>query len=156
MNQTPNYNLGLPLASEKYDVSVFNQNNTIIDSALASKQAKLTAGNNIQISGSTISATNTTYENRSAVSGGVAVSLVTTGEKYVWNNKQDSLTFDSTPTSGSSHPVTSGGVYSALATKANSSSLAAVATSGNYSDLSGVPTFTEITSSEVRSIWANA
>lgn len=31
--------------------------------------------------------TDTTYESKSAASGGTAVSLVTTGEKYTWNNK---------------------------------------------------------------------
>lgn len=31
--------------------------------------------------------TDTTYESKSASSGGTAVSLVTTGEKYTWNNK---------------------------------------------------------------------
>lgn len=30
---------------------------------------------------------NTTYESKAAASGGTAVSLVTTGEKYTWNNK---------------------------------------------------------------------
>lgn len=30
---------------------------------------------------------NTTYESKTAASGGTAVSLVTTGEKYTWNNK---------------------------------------------------------------------
>jgi len=35
--------------------------------------------------------------------------------------KQGTLTFDSTPTNGSTNPVTSGGVYSALATKADTS-----------------------------------
>lgn len=34
MNYTENFNLGLPLASEKYDVNVFNTNNTIIDTTL--------------------------------------------------------------------------------------------------------------------------
>lgn len=33
--------------------------------------------------------TDTTYESKSAVSGGTAVSLVTTGEKYTWGNKAD-------------------------------------------------------------------
>lgn len=33
--------------------------------------------------------TDTTYESKAAVSGGTAVSLVTTGEKYTWNNKSD-------------------------------------------------------------------
>lgn len=31
--------------------------------------------------------TDTTYESKAAASGGAAVSLVTTGEKYTWNNK---------------------------------------------------------------------
>ena len=35
---------------------------------------------------------NTTYESKSASSGGTDVSLVTTGEKYTWNNKQNALT----------------------------------------------------------------
>ena len=35
---------------------------------------------------STVSITNTTYSNLNASSGGVDVSLVTTGEKYTWNN----------------------------------------------------------------------
>lgn len=34
---------------------------------------------------------NTTYSNKTATSGGTDVSLVTTGDKYTWNNKQDKL-----------------------------------------------------------------
>lgn len=33
---------------------------------------------------------NTTYESKAAVSGGTALSLVTTGEKYIWNNPPSS------------------------------------------------------------------
>lgn len=33
--------------------------------------------------------TDTTYESKAAASGGTAVSLVTTGEKYTWNNKSN-------------------------------------------------------------------
>lgn len=58
--------------------------------------------------------TDTTYESKSAASGGTAVSLVTTGEKYAWNGKQNALTFDDSPTSGSNNPVKSGGIYTAL------------------------------------------
>ena len=47
---------------------------------------------------------------------------------------------DTTPTSGSENPVTSGGVYTALSGKADSSSLSTVATSGSYNDLSDKPT----------------
>lgn len=36
--------------------------------------------------------TNTTYSSKTAASGGTDVSLVTTGEKYTWNNKQNALT----------------------------------------------------------------
>ena len=40
----------------------------------------------------TIPDNNTTYESKSAASGGTAVSLVTTGEKYTWNNKASTST----------------------------------------------------------------
>ena len=36
--------------------------------------------------------TDTTYSIEIAVSGGTTASLVSTGEKYIWNNKQDALT----------------------------------------------------------------
>ena len=51
------------------------------------------SGTNTTVSGSgndiTIAATDTTYESKTASSGGTDVSLVTTGEKYTWNNKSD-------------------------------------------------------------------
>lgn len=53
----------------------------------------------------TIALTDTTYESKAAVSGGTAVSLVTTGEKYIWNNKQDALTIDNAVSLSSSNPV---------------------------------------------------
>lgn len=42
--------------------------------------------------------------------------FVTASQILAWNNKQNALTFDSTPTQGSTNPVTSGGVYAALLT----------------------------------------
>lgn len=39
---------------------------------------------------------------------------VTAAQKTEWSGKQDALTFDSTPTAGSTNPVTSGGVKSAI------------------------------------------
>ena len=57
---------------------------------------------------------------------------------------------DTTPTSGSENPVTSGGVYTALSGKADSSSLSTVATSGSYNDLSDKPT---IPAAQVQSDW---
>lgn len=52
--------------------------------------------------------------------------LVTDAEKTAWSGKQDALTFDNAPTSGSSNPVKSSGIYTALGTKANTSDLATV------------------------------
>ena len=39
---------------------------------------------------------------------------VTTAQKASWDSKQSTLTFDSTPTSGSANPVTSDGIYRAI------------------------------------------
>lgn len=58
---------------------------------ISGKQDKLTAGANITISGNTISAKDTTYTSKSAVSGGTDVSLVTTGEKAIWNAKTSNI-----------------------------------------------------------------
>lgn len=44
--------------------------------------------------GSSPKFTDTTYESKSASSGGTALSLVTTGEKYTWNNKKPVLDID--------------------------------------------------------------
>lgn len=75
------------------------------------KQDKLIAGSNVTIETVggvlTISATDTTYENKQAASGGTDVSLVTTGDKYNWDNKADTsdignatITFNQWVTSG--------------------------------------------------------
>lgn len=53
---------------------------------------------------------------------------------------------DTTPTNGSDNPVSSGGVYTALQGKADTSSLATVATSGSYNDLSNTPTIPTVPS----------
>lgn len=53
--------------------------------------------------------------------------------------KQDTLTFDTEPMIGSPRPVKSGGIYTALQAKADKANLAAVATSGSYNDLSNKP-----------------
>lgn len=61
----------------------------------------------------TISSTDndTTYESKPAVSGGADVSLVTTGEKYTWNNKADAFTVSSdNPTAAWSSSVVVGTV----------------------------------------------
>ncbi len=53
--------------------------------------ASATAVTKSDITALGIPAQDTTYESKSASSGGTAVSLVTTGEKYTWNNKQSAL-----------------------------------------------------------------
>ena len=73
-----------------------------LTTAITTKGLNFAAGSNVSLSftaaGSgtgqnanygtiTISATDTTYESKAAASGGTAVSLVTTGEKYTWNSK---------------------------------------------------------------------
>ena len=40
--------------------------------------------------------------------------FVTDAERQTWNGKQDALTFDTTPTQGSTNPVTSGGIYNVI------------------------------------------
>jgi len=64
-------------------------------------------------------------------------------------NQYDSanVIFDNAPTPGhgNGYAVTSEGVATALGTKADTSSLATVATTGAYSDLSGLPTIPDIT-----------
>lgn len=43
--------------------------------------------------------------------------FVTSSEKSTWNGKQDSLTFDNSPTENSNNPVKSGGIYTTLSGK---------------------------------------
>ena len=43
-----------------------------------------------------------------------SVKHITAAERTAWNGKQNALTFDTTPTEGSTNPVTSGGVKAAL------------------------------------------
>lgn len=50
--------------------------------------------------------TDTTYESKAAASGGTDVSLVTTGEKYTWNGKQDAISDLATIRNGASAGAT--------------------------------------------------
>ena len=40
--------------------------------------------------------------------------MLSSSDYVIFSNKQNKLTFDTTPTSGSNNPVTSGGIYAAL------------------------------------------
>ena len=63
------------------------------------------------ITGLGIPGRDTTYESKTAVSEGTDVSLVTTGEKYAWNNKADAFTVSSdNPTAAWSSSVVVGTV----------------------------------------------
>ena len=73
---------------------------------------------------------------------------VTDTEKATWNAKQNALTFDTTPTAGSTNPVTSGGVKTALDAKANDADLAAIAKSGKLSDATQDSTHRTVTDTE--------
>ena len=54
----------------------------------------------------------TTYESKAAASGGTALSLVTTGEKYIWNNKSN-LTIGTTSTTAAAGNHTHSGYAAA-------------------------------------------
>lgn len=56
--------------------------------------------------------------------------------------KQDTLTFDSTPTANSSHPVTSGGVYTAIEQKAVGTTESYTIASSGWSALSNASPYT--------------
>lgn len=62
--------------------------------------------------------------------------------KIELNEKQNTLTFDTTPTENSTNPVTSDGVYNAILDNAQTvlGKLATVATTGSYTDLFNRPT----------------
>lgn len=82
--------------------------NTTVVADNTTDTLELTAGDNITLTPDTtndkvtIAATDTTYENKTAASGGTAVSLVTTGEKYIWNNKSDTDTLNTAGSTDSS------------------------------------------------------
>lgn len=74
-----NHTHGLSIAADSGTSSI---------SLAANTKYKLTAGGSTYIF-TTPPDNNTTYSSQAAASGGTAVSLVTTGEKYTWNNKSN-------------------------------------------------------------------
>lgn len=77
-------------ADSKLDYSLLKNTPTIGNGTITIKQGtnSQTFSTN-QGDNKTITLTDTTYESKTAASGGTALSLVTTGEKYTWNNKWD-------------------------------------------------------------------
>lgn len=86
------------------------------------------AGHVTGVTSVALKSTNTTYSSKTAASGGTDISLVTTGEKYTWNGKQDSISDLETIRSNASIGATHAGSTHARtdATKTESS-----ATNGN-------------------------
>lgn len=100
---------GLTIGSDKYNFPVSGGSSTDTDTwrkiqlngtdklgtGINTNPLNIKAGTNMTITESggtfTFAATDTTYESKSAASGGTAVSLCTTGEKYTWNSKQNAL-----------------------------------------------------------------
>lgn len=76
-------------ADNKLDYDLLKNTPTIGNGTITIKQGtnSQTFSTN-QGDNKTITLTDTTYESKTAASGGTALSLVTTGEKYTWNNKQ--------------------------------------------------------------------
>lgn len=79
-------------ADNKLDYSLLKNTPTIGNGTITIKQGtnSQTFSTN-QGDNKTITLTDTTYESKTAASGGTALSLVTTGEKYTWNNKQPAI-----------------------------------------------------------------
>lgn len=79
-------------ADNKLDYSLLKNTPTIGNGTITIKQGtnSQTFSTN-QGDNKTITLTDTTYESKTAASGGTALSLVTTGEKYTWNNKQAAI-----------------------------------------------------------------
>ncbi len=79
-------------ADSKLDYSLLKNTPTIGNGTITIKQGtnSQTFSTN-QGDNKTITLTDTTYESKTAASGGTALSLVTTGEKYTWNNKQAAI-----------------------------------------------------------------
>ena len=107
------------------------------------------AGYSLAVSGTTVSLknksgtvlssittqdTNTTYSSKSAASGGTDVSLVTTGEKYTWNNKTSNT---GTVTSIATGTGLTGGTITTSGTISLASGVVTAGTAGTSSATSG-------------------
>lgn len=69
----------------------------------------ITVPTGLSVSGSPVTTNGTLV-----VSYANGYSIPTTAKQTQWDNKQNALTFDTAPTTNSTNPVTSGGVYNAL------------------------------------------
>lgn len=104
---TITYNKGVTaLTAHQNAFSNVKVGSTTVAADTSGDTLELVAGDNVTLTPDstndkvTIAATDTTYESKAAASGGTAVSLVTTGEKYTWNNKAST---DTKNTAGSTN-----------------------------------------------------
>ena len=101
-------------------------NKSYVDTELGKKQNTLTAGTNITISGNTISSKDTVYTLPTASAttlGGIKVGNNLTIENGILSANNQSITVDSALSSTSTNPVQNKVINSALAGKAESSSI---------------------------------
>ena len=83
---------------------------------------------------------NTTYSSKAAASGGTATSLVTTGEKYTWNNKADKTTLS---------VATTGSYFTISGTSSSNISFTLPLSRGNMVNIKGVKYAASTSSSNV-------
>lgn len=95
--------------------SYIDGSDSALNTAIGTKQDTLTPGDGISISSNTISVSYTSQAEGTNAEA-TTLSLVTTGEKYKWNHKQNALTWDNSPTYNSTNAISSGAVYSAINT----------------------------------------
>ena len=79
---------GFATSSHTHTLSLATDTGTSAISLSSNTKYKLTAGGSTLIFTTPVD-NNTTYSSKTAASGGTDVSLVTTGEKYTWNNKSN-------------------------------------------------------------------
>lgn len=98
-------------ADSKLDYSLLKNTPTIGNGTVTIKQNGTSKGSFTmnQTGGATINLTDTTYSSLAAASGGTAVSLVTTAEKYTWNNKQAAISDLATIRSNAANGATAHG-----------------------------------------------
>ena len=110
----------------------------ILGSGTGTGKLNLKAGSNVSVTNSsgtvTIAATDTTYESKAAASGGTAVSLVTTGEKYTWNSKTSNTGTVTKVTAGTGLSIgtTAGGNFTTTGTINHTNSITAQTTQAVY------------------------
>ena len=123
-------------SSDKHKITLTSSTGETNTITIPDDGAVYTAGDNIDITNNVISAT---YSEATTTAAG----LMSTTDKTKLDGIAEGatkITVDSTLSSTSTNPVQNKTINTALAAKANSSSLATVATSGKYSDLTGTPT----------------